>query len=93
MKLIPKLLNATPLPGHRLLLVFENQETRVFDVSIYLDKGVFTELRDESYFFRVRSHPHHVSWPHEQDLSRETLYLRSIPSESIPPSRAVDASR
>lgn len=81
MNAIPKLTSATPLPGHRLLLVFENQETRVFDASIYLDKGVFTELQDESYFSRVRAHPHFVSWPHEQDLSRETLYLRSYPSQ------------
>ena len=78
MEPIPKLLSATPLPGHRLLLVFENQESRVFDASAYLDKGVFAELRDESYFARVRAHPRFVSWPHEQDLSRETLYLCSF---------------
>lgn len=80
---VPKLLNATPLPGHRLLLSFENQETRVFDVTPYLDKGVFVELRDETYFSRVRAHPHFVSWPHEQDLSRDTLYLRSSPLTEI----------
>lgn len=80
MNAIPKLTSATPLPGHRLLLVFENQEARLFDASIYLDKGIFTELQDESYFYRVRAHPHFVSWPHEQDLSRETLYLRSSPT-------------
>ena len=87
---IPKLLNATPLSDHRLLLLFEKQETRVFDVTPYLDKGVFVELRDETYFSRVRAHPNFVSWPHEQDLSRDTLYLRSSPSGEPPEKRHVD---
>jgi hypothetical protein len=51
-------------------------ETKVVDVTPYLNKGVFKELRDEKYFRRVRIIFGGVEWPHKQDLSAETLYAR-----------------
>lgn len=35
-----------PLSDYKLLLTFENDEKRYFDVSPYLDFGIFSELRD-----------------------------------------------
>jgi hypothetical protein len=39
-----------PLDGYKLLLKFENNEEKVFDVSPYLDLGKFSELKDVSLF-------------------------------------------
>jgi len=44
-----KVLNDYPLE-----LSFNTGETRMFDVGPYLNKGIFTELRDPSYFRAVR---------------------------------------
>jgi len=68
-----------PLPESCLLLTFSNGEQRVFDVLPYLDKGIFTELKNPHYFARVRVVAGHVEWPQEQDFSPDTLYLRSRP--------------
>ena len=68
-----------PLPEARLLLSFSNGDQRVFDVSPYLDKGIFKALKDPDYFARVRVVSGHVEWPQEQDFSPDTLYLRSTP--------------
>ena len=44
-----KVLNDYPLE-----LSFNTGETRMFDVGPYLNKSIFTELRDPSYFRAVR---------------------------------------
>jgi len=45
----------------------------------YLNKGVFKELKNESYLQKVRIISGGIEWPHEQDLSADTLYYRGIP--------------
>jgi hypothetical protein len=79
----PKIQRVEARPGHRLHLEFENREARLFDATPYLEKGVFRELRDEAYFRRVRTvrGGGGVAWPHEQDLSADTLYCSGTPVE------------
>jgi hypothetical protein len=60
-------------------LKFNDGSVRRFDATPYLDHGVFTELRDISYFKQVRIAFGTVQWPHEQDISPDTLYLDSTP--------------
>lgn len=86
----PKITQVETRPGHRLRVGFENGEARLFDLTPYLDKGVFQELRDEAYFQRVRSVGGGVEWPHEQDLSADTLYCAGTP---LTPSRSITSSR
>ena len=76
----PRIATVKPLPQARLLLGFSNGEQRLFDASAYLDKGIFTQLRDPDYFDRVRVVGGHVEWPGGQDFSPDTLYLRSDPT-------------
>ena len=66
---------AEPMSNHRLKIKFSNNETKEFDVTPYLDKGIFKELKDESYFNQVRVSFGAVEWPNEQDFSKDTLYL------------------
>jgi hypothetical protein len=73
----PKVTRATPQSNHRLLLEFDNGETRLFDLTPWLDKGVFRALRDSPEFAQVRVVDGSVEWPGEIDLSYDTLYLRS----------------
>ncbi len=66
---------AEPMPNHRLKIKFTNNETKEFDVTPFLDKGIFKELKDEKYFGQVRVSFGAVEWPNEQDFSKDTLYL------------------
>ena len=74
----PHVTRATPQAEYRLLLEFDNGETRLFDLSPWLDKGVFRALRDSPEFAQVRVVDGSVEWPGEIDLSYDTLYLRSV---------------
>jgi hypothetical protein len=68
-----------PLPDCRLLITFENGEQRILDVTPYLDKGVFQELKDVTLFNSVRVVFDTVEWANGADLCPETLYDSSVP--------------
>lgn len=63
-----------PLKDYKLLLTFENGESGIFDMSSYLDKGKFKELRDISLFNTVRVSFDTVEWANEADFDPEVLY-------------------
>jgi hypothetical protein len=70
--------NVQPLPDYQLLPTFANGERAVFDVRPYLDKGVFSALKDESLFKSVRVSFDTVEWSNGADLCPEVLYANSI---------------
>ncbi len=67
-----------PMDNHKLKVEFDNGEIKEFDVSPFLDKGIFQELKDESYFKQVRVAFGSIEWPREQDFSKDTLYLLGV---------------
>ncbi len=71
----PQVKQIEPMPNYRLKVRFENDEAKEFDATPLLDKGIFRELKDENYFKQVRVALGWVEWPHEQDFSKDTLYL------------------
>lgn len=77
----PHVTRLVPQSDHRLLLEFENGEKRLFDLTPYLDKGVFRPLRDSPNFALARVVDGSIEWPGEIDLSYDTLYLRSVKVE------------
>jgi hypothetical protein len=75
----PKVEKVDPTDDYKLIVTFTNGEVRQFDVKPYLDKGIFTELKDPSYFRSVRAVAGSIEWSHQQDFSFDTLYLASTP--------------
>ena len=71
------------LGDYRLELSFKTGETRVFDVGTYLDRGIFTERRDPSYFRSVRLAFGSIAWPNEQDFWPESLHVESRTGGSL----------
>ena len=59
--------------NYKLKIRLSNNREGIFDVSRYLDKGIFQELKDPGYFRKVRVAFGGVMWPHEQDFSAETI--------------------
>ena len=72
-----------PQADHHLFLEFDNGETRLFDLTPWLDKGVFRTLRDSPEFAQARVVDGSVEWPGEIDMSYETLYLRSMAVKQV----------
>ncbi len=68
-----KVISVDPAEDYKLRVEFSNGRKGVFDVSPYIDKGDFVELKDLAYFRSVRPAFGGIMWPHEQDFSAETL--------------------
>ena len=79
----PHVTRLTAQPDHCLVLEFANGETRIFDLTPWLDKGVFRALRDSPEFAQARVVDGSVEWPGEIDLSNDTLYLRSVSVQKV----------
>ncbi len=73
----PKVVKVEALENSQLRLFFDNGETRIFDVSPYLDKGFFKELQNSHYFKQVKPFFSGVQWPHEQDFGPDNLLLEN----------------
>jgi hypothetical protein len=69
------------LPGYRLLITFDNDEQRRLDMTPYLSRGVFQELRSIPLFSSVHLSFDTVAWANGADLCPEILYRDSVPVE------------
>ena len=78
----PYVKSVRPQDDYCLLLTFVNGEKRIFDVKPYLDKGVFTRLKNVAEFKTARVVSGSVEWCGEIDLSNDTLYLASTPAQT-----------
>ena len=67
-----------PIDNYKLILTFENNEVKIFDMIPYLDKGIFQDLKDENLFKAVKVSFDSIEWPNEADIDPETLYEDSI---------------
>ncbi|MGL5712652.1 MAG: DUF2442 domain-containing protein [Paraclostridium sp.] len=67
-----------PIENYKLILTFENNEVKIFDMSPYLDKGIFQELKNENVFNAVKVSFDSIEWPNEADIDPETLYEDSV---------------
>lgn len=68
-----------PLQNYQLRILFDNGETRIFDVKPLIRGSWMGELADEAYFKTVRIGGLSVEWPHEQDICPDQLYECSTP--------------
>jgi len=62
---------------HKLILRFDNEEQRIFDVTPLLSTGRFRELAVQDVFRKVRVAYDTVEWENGLDLDPEYLYERS----------------
>jgi len=73
----PRVKDVVPNNDYTINIVFDNGEEKVFDVTPYLDQGIFKELRDPNVFQSVKPFMGSVQWKHGQDFCPDTLYLMS----------------
>ena len=74
----PQVIAVVPKENHQVLLTFDNQEVRVFDMKPYINRSsFFKQLEDEEYFKTVRVSLGSIQWKNGQDLSPHTLYSKS----------------
>lgn len=80
MEALLDVIRVEPRTDNTLLLLFENNEERVFDMNPLLVEKPFTKLRDKRLFLRARVELGTVVWPGNIDIAPETLWDSSIPA-------------
>ena len=73
-----KVISAKANDDFTLDLKFNDGANKRFDVKPYLEKGIFTELKNLDYFKNIKIAFGTVQWQNEQDFAPETLYLEAI---------------
>ena len=83
-----RVVSVRPLPGFQLDVEFADGLRGRFDYSNLIhreDAGIFTPLRDVSFFNRVAFEHGAVTWPGEIDLAPDAMYdrLKASPPNTI----------
>lgn len=58
---------------HKLYVELSNGVSGYFDLTPYLDKGVFSRLKNIDYLKKVKTDTFGICWPEGQDLSANTI--------------------
>lgn len=74
--MIPDVIDFEILADYEIKITLSNGKKGIFDVKPYLEKGIFTELKDYNYFKKVKIQFGTITWPHEQDFSPETMEIK-----------------
>ncbi|MBT3209756.1 MAG: DUF2442 domain-containing protein [Bacteroidetes bacterium] len=70
--------NVKPKDNYILILTYENNENRQFDMKPYLDIGIFQELKNLSMFKTVKTSFDTIVWDNGADFDPEILYQKSV---------------
>jgi len=73
-----------PLTDYRIYVEIEDGRKGIFDLKPYLNRGIFNELKEITYFNQVSITLGAVTWPHDQDIAPETLVDEMIIIQTIP---------
>lgn len=73
------IINVKPLPEYKLLITFKNNEIKILDMKPYLEKGIFSELKDVALFKTVHISFDSIEWNNQADLDPEFIYEESVP--------------
>ena len=74
----PKIQTAVPLNNHTLIVQFDNQQTKKYDITPLLENEMFYPLKEPSFFknVRVESGGYAVVWNADIDISEYELWMR-----------------
>jgi hypothetical protein len=77
METLLDVIRVEPRKNNMLLLEFENHETRLFDMTPYLEKKPYMRLRNSPLFMKAMVAYGTVVWPGNIDIAPETLWDQS----------------
>jgi hypothetical protein len=75
----PKAVQVAPHPDYRLLITFDNDEKRFFDVKPYLTTKPYDELKDHSLFNEAKISGTKIEWRPRLDIDLSVVYSESTP--------------
>lgn len=73
-----ELIDVKPLENYKLLLIYKDEEQRIFDVSPYIMGSWFGELKNPDVFRSVCVKNNTAEWSGGQDIAPHELYELSV---------------
>ena len=72
----PRIVAAQTIDDHSLLVVFDNQERKVYDITPLLSKSMFEPLSNSVFFksFSIEPGGYAIVWNENIDLSEHELW-------------------
>lgn len=80
----PTAISVTVQKDYTLKVIFNNGETKIFDVKPYIKGSWYSRLKDFSYFSLAKADGFTVIWPEGQDICPDELYYNSVPVQFQP---------
>ena len=74
----PRAIDVKTMNDYKLLITFNNNEKKIFDVKPYLKYKQFEKLKDLNLFKKVKISGLSIEWPGEIDICPDELYNNSI---------------
>lgn len=73
---VPKITSATPIDDHTLIVVFDNNIKKKYDISPLLSKSMFEPLRNPVFFksFNIENGGYAITWNEDIDLSEYEVW-------------------
>mgnify|MGYP000992190395 CR=1 FL=1 len=75
--MVPRPKDVKPLDDYCLKVLFENGETRVYDMSALLEKPFYSKLKNKNIFNTVKVSDITLEWITGQDICPDDLYYNS----------------
>lgn len=75
----PTAISVTVQGDYTLKVIFDNGETKIFDVKPYIKGSWYSQLKNFSYFSLAKADGFTIIWPEGQDICPDELYYNSVP--------------
>jgi hypothetical protein len=78
---IPKIKSASPIDDHTLMVVFDNNHKRKYDIQPLLSISMFEPLKNPAFFkaFNIDNGGYAITWNENIDLSEYELWSHGQP--------------
>lgn len=79
----PAVVNVVPRDNYQIYVEFDNDECGILNMEPYLDFGIFSKIKDQSLFAKVRISFDTIEWGNGIDLDPQFVYDKCIKEKRI----------
>ena len=81
-----KVISVNAIPDFKLHVVFDDGVSGVVDLKVFIQHGLFTDLKDEQLFSKVYTTGYSIAWSDELEIDAINIYaeiLNKTPEEIL----------
>jgi hypothetical protein len=79
----PAVVNVVPRDNYQIYVEFDNDECGILNMEPYLDFGIFSKIKDQSLFAKVRVSFDTIEWGNGIDLDPQFVYEKCIKEKRL----------